>query len=52
MKNRITKSSAEPEDLDNLVGGLKIWEIFKGPKKKGMDIESTAHANDVRFHCI
>jgi len=29
MKNQITKSSAETKDLDNLVGGLKIWEVLK-----------------------
>ena len=53
MKNQITKSSAETEDLNNLVtGGLKIWEILKGPQKKGMEIELTTHANDVRFHFI
>lgn len=50
MKNQITKSSAETEDLDNLVGGLKIWDILKGPKQKGMDMEFTAHASDVGFH--
>ena len=40
----------ETEDLDNLVEGLKTWESLKGPKKEGMKVEFTAHANDVRFH--
>ena len=52
MKNQLTKSSAEAEDLDNLAGVFKMWGTLKGPKKKGMDIEVTAHVNDVRFHFI
>lgn len=52
MKNQITKNSAETEDLYDLVGGSKIWEILKGPKKKGMEIKFITYANDVCFHFI
>lgn len=50
VKSLWQRMKYETEDLDNLVEGLKTWESLKGPKKEGMKVEFTAHANDVRFH--